>query len=312
MVNTTDEVQFILRGFGKLYNPFPTFSIFLIIYIVTLCGNLLIIVLVSTYHQLHTPMYLFVAHLSICDIVFTTNIIPTMLEIILKGMYKISMPRCIYQYYVYSLSTAAECLILTAMSYDRYLAITKPLHYTSIMNLIVCLQLVGSCWLTGALSTLIMVFMIFLRPFCGPNVIDHFICDVAPLLKLSCSDTFAVEVAIFLFCIPLLVTPFMFLVVTYVCIFITIGRIRSSNGRKKTFSTCSSHLTSVCTYFGTLMTVYMDPNRGHSTINKILFLLYTVVTPLFNPIIYSIRNQEIKKIIAMVLSTIQSYFKCKN
>ncbi|KAM5135831.1 olfactory receptor 10J4-like [Mantella aurantiaca] len=300
MENTTDEVRFILSGFGKLYNPVPIFTIFLIIYIVTLCGNLLIIVLVSGYHQLHTPMYFFLIHLSICDIVFTTNIAPNMLNIILKGMDRISLLRCICQFYFYSLSAIAECFILTAMSYDRYLAITKPLHYTSIMDLGFCLKLVGSSWFLGAPSTLITVLMIFMRPLCGPNVIDHFICDVAPLLKLSCSDTFAVEVGVFILCIPLVVTPFVFIVVTYVCIFITIGGIHSSKGRKKTFSTCSSHLTSVSTYYGTLIIIYMVPNRGYTMINKVLFLLYTVVTPLFNPIIYSIRNHEIRKIIEMV------------
>ncbi|XP_072259297.1 olfactory receptor 11L1-like [Pyxicephalus adspersus] len=222
-----------------------------------------------------------------------------MLNIILKGMDRISRIRCISQFYVYGLSMVAECFILTAMSYDRYLAITKPLHYTSVMNLGFCLRLVCSCWLIGALSTLITLLMIFLQSFCGPKDIDHFICDVAPLLKLSCSDTFNVEVVVFLLSIPLVVIPF--IMVTYICIFITIANIRSSKGRKKTFSTCSSHLTSVITYYGTLITIYVVPNRGHTTtINKILFLLYTVVTPLFNPIIYSIRSQEIRKVIRMV------------
>ncbi|XP_075034460.1 olfactory receptor 5P56-like [Mixophyes fleayi] len=294
-VNITDGKEFILLGFGKL-NNISIFIIFLVIYIITLFGNFLIIFLVSKSIKLHTPMYFFIIHLSICDIVFTTNLVPNMLHIILEGVGIVSIQSCILQFYFYGASTVAECFILTAMSYDRYLAICKPLHYTSVMDIGVCLKLIGGSWLLGALSTLNTVLMIFTLDFCGPKVIDHFICDVAPLLKLSCSDTFVVEVAIFVLSFPLVIAPFMFIIVTYICIFVTILNIRSNTGRQKTFSTCSSHLTSVSTYYGTLITIYGVPSRGHLiNINKVLFLLYTVVTPLFNPIIYSMKNHEIRK-----------------
>ncbi|XP_075135211.1 olfactory receptor 10P22-like [Leptodactylus fuscus] len=297
-VNVTDGEDFILLGFGKLENRVSIFIIFLMIYIATLSGNNLIILLVSRTHQLHTPMYVFLLHLSICDILFTTNIVPSMLHIILEGVGVVPIHSCIAQFYVYGASTIAECFILTAMSYDRHLAICKPLHYTSTMDISFCLKLVGSSWLLGALSTLNTVLMIFTLDFCGPLVIDHFICDVAPLIKLSCSDTFMVELAIFLLSFPLVLTPFVFIIVTYICIFIAILDIQSASRRQKTFSTCSSHLTSVSVYYGILIIIYVVPSRGHFiNINKVLFLMYTVVTPLFNPIIYSLKNHEMRKAI---------------
>ncbi|XP_040294417.1 olfactory receptor 5P3-like [Bufo bufo] len=271
------------------------------VYMATLLGNFLIIILVSRSHQLHTPMYYFLLHLSFCDIVFTTNIAPTMLHNILYDVGKISMKHCISQFYLYGASTVAECYILTLMSCDRYLAICNPLHYTSIINLDVCLRLVGGSWLSGFLITLCTSIMLFHRDFCGPKVIDHFICDLTPLLKLSCSDTFSFEVIVFVLSIPIIVIPFMFIVVTYVNIFIAVLKISSTSGKQKTFSTCSSHLTSVGTYYGTLTIIYVVPRRGHLLrVNKALYLLYTVITPLFNPLIYSLRNQDIRKAIEML------------
>ncbi|XP_044155416.1 olfactory receptor 11L1-like [Bufo gargarizans] len=177
------------------------------------------------------------------------------------------------------------------MSYDRYLAICNPLHYTSIINLDVCLRLVGGSWLSGLLITLCTSIMLFHRDFCGPKVIDHFICELTPLLKLSCSDTFSLEVIVFVLSIPIIVIPFMFIVL----------KISSTLGKQKTFSTCSSHLTSVGTYYGTLTIIYVVPRRGHLLrVNKALYLLYTVITPLFNPLIYSLRNQDIRKAIEKV------------
>ncbi|KAM4691802.1 olfactory receptor 11L1-like [Rhinophrynus dorsalis] len=297
--NRTEVTEFILLGFGKLHNlRFLIFILFLLIYIVTLFGNLLIIVLVSSRRHLHTPMYFFLIHLSICDISFTTNIAPNMLSIILKDGGTMSVLSCITQFYLYGSSTVAECFILTVMSYDRFLAICNPLRYTFFMGLQVCLRLVTCCWLVGFSVTLSTSLLVFRLYFCGPNVIDHFICELAPLLKLSCSDTSVVESAVFVLSIPIILIPFVFIIMTYVYVFLTILKIPSSTGRQKTFSTCSSHLISVGIYYGTLITIYVVPSRGHLlNINKALYLLYTVVTPLFNPVIYSLRNQELRKVI---------------
>ncbi|XP_073419024.1 olfactory receptor 11L1-like [Dendrobates tinctorius] len=246
-------------------------------------------------------MYYFLLHLSFCDIVFTTNIAPTILHNILLDVGKMSLKHCIAQFYVNGASTIAECYILTLMSYDRYLAICKPLHYTSTMNLDVCLRLVGASWLSGFVVTLSTSIMLFDRDFCGPKVIDHFMCELTPLLKLSCSDTFSLEVVVFILSIPIIVMPFVFIVVTYINIFMTVLKIPSTFGMQKTFSTCSSHLTSVSTYYGTLTLIYVVPRRRHLlNISKALHLLYTVVTPLFNPIIYSLRNKDIRKAIEML------------
>ncbi|XP_077314575.1 olfactory receptor 5V1-like [Lithobates pipiens] len=305
MTNQTEAFEFVLLGFGKL-NQFRTlvFVVFFTIYFATLFGNLLIIVLVSSSHHLHTPMYIFLIHLSICDIVFTTNIAPEMLCHILNEVGKMSMANCISQCYLYGSSTVAESLILTAMSYDRYLAICNPLRYTSTMRHGVCLKFVGSSWLVGLLVNLNTCLMLFSSDFCGPNIIDHFICELDPLLKLSCSNTSMLETLILILSIPIIVIPFVFIIVTYVWIFLTVLKIPSSTGRQKTFSTCSSHLTSVSTYYGTLTAIYVVPNRDHA-LSKALYVLYTVVTPLFNPVIYSLRNQDIRKAFEMLLNKIK-------
>ncbi|CAH2291714.1 olfactory receptor 11L1-like [Pelobates cultripes] len=212
-----------------------------------------------------------------------------------------SFEACVIQFYLYGASTIAECSILAVMSYDRYLAICSPLHYTSIMNFAVCLTSVTCSWLLGFSITLCTTVMVFQLDFCGPNVIDHFICDLVPLLKLSCSDTFVVEVVIFVLSIPIILIPFVFIFSTYVNIFLVILKIPFAAGRRKTFSTCSSHLTSVSAYYGTLITIYIAPNKWD--INKALYLLYSVFTPFFNPIIYSLRNQDIVKAIVTLMKS---------
>lgn len=165
----------------------------------------------------------------------------------------------------------------------------------------VCLKFVGASWLVGLLVTLNTSLMLFSSDFCGPNIIDHFICELDPLLKLSCSNTSMLETLIFILSVPIIVIPFVFIIVTYVWIFLTVLKIPSSTGRRKTFSTCSSHLTSVSTYYGTLTAIYVVPNRGHA-LSKALYVLYTVVTPLFNPVIYSLRNQDMRKAFEMLLN----------
>ncbi|KAM4795781.1 olfactory receptor-like protein I9 [Rhinophrynus dorsalis] len=187
------------------------------------------------------------------------------------------------------------------MSYDRYLAICNPLRYSSIMDLKFCVQLVICSWMFSFLSTLIVIIQLCTLQFCGCNVIDHYYCDLTPLLERSCSDVFFVKLQIFAFSIPIAVLPFVFIILTYARIMFAILRIPSSTGKKKAFSTCSSHLAVVCTYYLTLITIYVIPTGSSWNLNKFMSLLYTVVTPLFNPIIYTLRNQEIRAILEKLI-----------
>ncbi|XP_075433846.1 olfactory receptor 1468-like [Ascaphus truei] len=240
-------------------------------------------------------MYFFLSNLSLSDIVLITNIVPQMLQVILEEGATIPFTNCITQFVFSSASAGAECFLLTVMSYDRYLAICNPLHYSSIMGAKLCYTLVTLCWLIEFTLILIMAWMVCELRLCGPNVIDHFFCELGPLLELSCSDTSIVEIVAFVLSIPVILFPFVLILLTYVYISLTILRIPSTTGKQKAFSTCSSHLAVVCMYYGTLIAKYMVPSSGRLRgLSKVLSLLYTVVTPLFNPIIYSLRNQEIR------------------
>ncbi|XP_075433896.1 olfactory receptor 6B1-like [Ascaphus truei] len=293
--NQTIVTEFLLLGFQNISSfKILLFTVFLMTYIMTLSSNFLIIILVSVSHQLHSPMYFFLAHLSLSDILLTTVIVPKMLHLIWGEGGTMSVAGCISQLHFVACSGATECFLLTVMSYDRYLAICHPLHYTTIMDFKLCLQLAIWSWFLGFVLTLIVIIPISQLQFCCPNVIDHFFCEFAALLKDSCSDTSFIEIEDFVLAVPVAFLPFTFIIVTYVCISLSILWIPSTTGRQKAFSTCSAHITVVCTYYGTLITIYCVPSIGHSfNINKILSLLYMVVTPFFNPIIYSLRNQEI-------------------
>ncbi|XP_053319979.1 olfactory receptor 11A1-like [Spea bombifrons] len=303
--NQSEVKEFLLLGFQNLQIiNILVFILFLVIYVLTLVGNLLIIMLVAKVQSLNTPMYFFLTQLSLSDILLTTNITPNMLHVTIKKGSTISVTGCIAQFYFYGVSATSECLLLTAMSYDRYLAICRPLHYSSIMSLRLRLQLVLCSWTLALLVTLFLVFLIRNLKFCGPHIIDHYFCDLAPLLELSCSEHTMVELADLILAVPFALAPFFFILFTYVSIFITIFGISSNIGKQKAFSTCSSHLIVVCTYYGTLITVYMAPSKGQSlNINKVISLLYTMGTPALNPIIYSLRNQDIRTALVKYISS---------
>ncbi|XP_075061807.1 olfactory receptor 5P68-like [Mixophyes fleayi] len=295
--NHTAVREFFLTGFQDLQSYRIILFIFiLLIYIMTVSGNLLIVTLVSTSHLTQSPMYFFLCHLSLCDFLFSTNIVPNMMHVTLEGGNTISYSGCITQFYIFASCTATECYLLTVMSFDRFIAICVPLRYTSIMDHTLCLHLVIWSWLLGFLFVLITVFLICQLQFCNDMTIDHFYCDFIPMLELSCSDTSSVVLETFFFANVIVLLPFLSVIGSYISIFITIMGISSTIRRRKTFSTCSSHLTIVCSYYGSLLSIYLIPSGGHSNnINKSLSLLYILGTPLLNPIIYSLRNKEIQK-----------------
>ncbi|KAM3927299.1 olfactory receptor 5G9-like [Leptodactylus fuscus] len=308
--NQTRISEILLLGFHEIQNlQILLFLLFLFIYIGILLGNLLIIFLVTVDHRLRTPMYFFLSFLSSFEIVSTTNIVPKMLSVIIREGDTISLTACIVQLYFFSLSTNSECIQLSVMSYDRYLAICNPLRYSSTMDLRFQLNLVFWPWLIGFLIAWTITVLVYKLQFCGPsNIIDHFFCDLSPLLELSCSDTSMVRIQAFMFCVLIILLPFIFIIITYALISSAIVRISTAVGRKKAFSTCSSHLVLVCTYFGTLLSVYLFPVKDNSRhVSKVISLLYIIVTPLLNPIVYSLRNRDI---IAALHKYLSILFSC--
>ncbi|KAM8972674.1 olfactory receptor 6F1-like [Pelodytes ibericus] len=304
--NQTTVTEFLLLGFQNLQNvKIFMFSLFLVFYFMTLSGNVLLIWLISTSQTLQSPMYFFLTQLSICDIFLTTNIVPNTLFIVLGEGQTMSFAGCLAQFYFFGGSESLECLLLSVMAYDRYLAICYPLHYISLMNHINCIKLASTAWLLSFSVILIDTISICRLHFCGPNVIDHFFCDLAPLLELSCSDTSMVKLEALVLCIPVIILPLIIIISSYTCIVLSIMRISSNNRRVKAFSTCSSHLTVVSMFYGTLIGIYVLPSSRQSlTISKTLSLLYTVVTPILNPIIYSLRNKDIKDTLKVKINEI--------
>ncbi|KAG8449751.1 hypothetical protein GDO86_016411 [Hymenochirus boettgeri] len=298
--NQTNTKGVILLGFYTPYHfKIPFFLLIFILYSLTVIANIMIVTLVSSSSSrssLRHPMFFFLSHLSLSDMILTASIVPIMLCGIIKGQVTMSIADCITQFYFFGIALASESLLLGAMSFDRYLAVCNPLRYRSIMDQKLCLQLVSLCWGLSITISLTMAVMMSSLQFCGLNIIDHFFCDFFPILQLSCSETSTVKLGQMLIASPAAWFPFVFTVVTYVYIFITVLRIPSTSGRQKAFSTFSSHLSIVCIFFGSIIALYLVPSPAGTSFNanKFVSMLYTVVTPLLNPVIYSLRNVEIK------------------
>ncbi|XP_069828882.1 olfactory receptor 6N1-like, partial [Dendropsophus ebraccatus] len=289
--------EFIIFGFPSLHGfHVPLFFIFLIIYLSTILGNGLIFILVTLDQKLHTPMYFFVRNLSFLDMMSTTVTIPKMLIKFSMQLDRIPFLGCFLQMYFFVSLNSAECYLLSVMAYDRYVAICSPLHYHSIMakQFYVVLSLVS--WTLGFASPIAMIILAIRLPFCGPNVIYHYYCDHPPLLKLACADTsLNVIVGSSLSAIALL-TCCVIIVTSYVNIIKSVLRIASSDGRRKTFSTCASHFVVVNMYFLPLIFMYVRPTPSYSSdIDSLVAMFYTVLTPMLNPIVYSLRNKDIKE-----------------
>ncbi|XP_060111146.1 olfactory receptor 2AP1-like [Heteronotia binoei] len=294
--NQTIITEFILLGFGDIYSfQILLFPPFLVIYIVTVMGNTLIFGLVVFDRHLYTPMYFFLGNLSFLEACYSSTLFPRMLLAFLTGNRMISFDSCLIQWYIYCSLEVTECCLLCAMSYDRYLAICKPLHYAITMTSQTCIQLAAAAWINGFFICLILLIMMLQLTFCGPNEMDHYFCDYFPILKVSCSDTSLIKMVGTVVAAVFTLPPFLLTLTSYVYIIATMLKIPSSTGRKKAFSTCSSHLVVVSIFYGSLMIAYMVPEQElKRNMGKFPSLLYTVLPPLLNPFIYSLRNKEVK------------------
>ncbi|KAM5171679.1 olfactory receptor 5V1-like [Mantella aurantiaca] len=294
--NMTAVTEILLLGFKNVHKVKGLLLILLLLaYCVTVCVNLMIIILVSSCKTLHSPMYFLLSQLSLADMLLTTDIVPYALVSVLHNGSVMSFTGCVIQFYVFGGTESSECLILTIMAYDRYLAICNTLRYSSMMTSMVCLKSIFCAWLLSFSCILVTTLMLSTLEFCGPNVIDHFFCDFAPLLELSCSATSMVQIEAVLLSALVMIFPLIIIVLSYGCIIMAILRLSSNADRWKSFSTCSSHLTVVCIFYGTLIMIYVLPTKGLSvSINKVISALYTIVTPMLNPLIYSLKNKDIK------------------
>ncbi|XP_067400271.1 olfactory receptor 5B21-like [Emydura macquarii macquarii] len=281
MENQTMVTEFILLGLSNdPHLQFFLFLVFLVIYAITLLGNMRIMLVISSDPQLHTPMYFFLFHLSFVDICYSSVTVPKMLQNFLAERKTISANGCFAQNFFFLLSGGTGVFILSAMAYDRYTAICNPLHYVGTMNKQVCCHLLcGSC-ISGFLYALANTVSVLSLHFCGPNEINHFSCKPPPLLVLSCSETLAPRLLLTL--------------VSYIYIISTILRTRLAEGRRKAFSTCSSHLTMVILYYGTGCFRYMKPASEASDLDRIISIQYNILTPMLNPVIYSLKNKDVK------------------
>ncbi|XP_005413543.2 PREDICTED: olfactory receptor 1052-like [Chinchilla lanigera] len=296
MGNQTFVTEFIFLGFSNHSNLWSFFFlVFLVIYLTTLLGNVLIIMATRVSPALHTPMYYFLSSLSFLDICYTSTTIPVMLVNFFREKKTISYEGCLSQIFFLLTCAGTECVLLASMAYDRYVAICHPLQYPVLMSVKVCICLVTGSWLCGLVNSVTHTVLAATLTLCGPNKISHFLCDIPLILKLSCSDTSVNESVLHVASATIGLSPCLFTAGSYIFIISAILRIPSSQGRSKCFSTCASHLTVVIVFFGTANFNYARPSEGYSLDMDILVsVLFCVVTPMFNPIIYSLRNKEVK------------------
>ncbi|XP_018425528.1 PREDICTED: olfactory receptor 10A7-like [Nanorana parkeri] len=295
--NSSHIEEFILLGFSNVNVKLQLFlfPLFLLIYVFTLLGNLTIIIVATFDSLLHTPMYYFLRNLSFLEICYISVTLPKLLQTFVAKKKTIPFYGCCVQMYCFFTLGVTECFLLAVMAYDRFVAICNPLRYFSIMNKTTCLKMAMVSWVSGNLISFGQTASIFSLPYCGPNLINHFFCDIPPLLKLACTDVRANEISVSVTGFLVLPLPFSLVLYSYGRIIAAILRISTNAGRKKVFSTCASHFASVTLFFGTGAFTYVRVKTSDNPNNdKILSLLYSVVTPLLNPLIYSLRNQEVK------------------
>uniref|UniRef100_A0A8C5ZW86 Olfactory receptor n=1 Tax=Marmota marmota marmota TaxID=9994 RepID=A0A8C5ZW86_MARMA len=295
--NTTTLMEFVLLGFSDIpHLQWMIFGIFLFLYFTILMCNSIIILITRTDSALQTPMYFFLSNFSVLEICYVTATMPRMLMDLCTQKGTISFYACATQMCFVLLLGGTECLLLTVMAYDRYVAICNPLQYPVVMSDKFCIQLVAASWVSGIPVEVGQTYQIFSLPFCGSNKINHFFCDIPPLLNLACGDTFVNEMAVYVVAVLFVMVPFILISASYGKIISNILKMSSARGRAKAFSTCSSHLTVVVLFYGTASITYLQPKSNQ--IGKLISLFYTVLIPALNPIIYTLRNKDIMVFLA--------------
>ncbi|XP_069494402.1 olfactory receptor 1G1-like [Ambystoma mexicanum] len=294
--NGSLDSDFILLGFSD-HPRYRTllFGIFLSVYLLTLMGNALIIGVTMVARSLHTPMYFFLSNLSLVDACLSSVAVPRLLMDLVSETQKISFVACIAQVYFFISFAGIECFLLAAMGFDRYVAICDPLHYQAVMHKWFCVQLVAASWLINLVNSVLHTLLTSRLSFCGSRKINHFFCDLTPLFKLCCTSTLPNQVVIFTEGSLVVAAPFVAVLISYVLIVSTILKISTSKDRRRVFSTCSSHLLAVTLFYGTMIFVYFRPSSAYTPDHdRVVSVMYTIVTPLLNPFIYSLRNGEVK------------------
>ncbi|NWY62381.1 OR6B1 protein, partial [Chionis minor] len=303
MENSTQVHVFLLLGFPGLADFHVLFSIaFLLTYILTVLENVVVMALIKTNCELYKPMYFFLGHLSFIEVWYTSVTIPKLLVNFIAEDRTISFEGCMTQLFFFSSFICTECVLLSAMAYDRCVAICQPLRYPVIMTHEMCIYLVAVSWFSGFTVSLIKISFISQLKFCDPCVINHFFCDVSPVLKLACADVSLAEMVDFVLALFILLVPLFITIVSYLLIIMTILHIPNTQSKKKAFSTCSSHLTVVTIFFSTTLFMYARPKKIESfDLNKLVSAVYTIVTPILNPFVYGLRNQEMKRALKKAL-----------
>ncbi|XP_010614278.1 olfactory receptor 2D3-like [Fukomys damarensis] len=301
--NQTNLTEFILLGLSSDHQTqILLFVVFLIIYLLTVSGNLLIMLLIHSDSRLHTPMYFFLKNLSFTDLCFSTTIVPTMLLHFLVMRKTISFAGCSVQMFFFLIMGCTESSLLATMSYDRYVAVCKPLHYSTIMTQRVCVLLAIGSWASGVFVSLVDTTFTLCLPYQGSKVINHYFCEPPALLKVASEETYNAEMAIFVMGVVILLGPVSLILFSYWNIICTVIQIRSGNGRLKVFSTCGSHFIVVIFFYGSTIFTYMQPNtKKMDKGNKVVSVFYSVITSMMNPFIYSLRNKDVKEAFRKVL-----------
>ncbi|KAM6155661.1 olfactory receptor 1f45-like [Rhynchocyon petersi] len=293
--NQSSVFEFLLLGLsGQPQKQQLLFALFLSMYLATVLGNLLIVLAISTDSRLHTPMYFFLSNLSFVDVCFSSTTVPKILANHIRGSQTISLPGCLTQLYFLIVFAYMDNFLLAMMAYDRFVAVCHPLHYTTKMTRQLCALLLSGSWVNANLNALLHTLLMARLSFCADNQIPHYFCDVS-VLKLSCSDTYINDMVVLIVAGLTMIAPFICILVSYILIACAVLRVPSTRGKWKAFSTCSSHLMVVCLFYGTITALYFNPSSTHSAEkDTAATVLYTVVTPMLNPFIYSLRNKDLK------------------
>ncbi|XP_051037486.1 olfactory receptor 2T29 [Phodopus roborovskii] len=303
MNNYTGQSDFILEGFFiQFKHPALLAVVIFVVFLMVLSGNAFLILLILSDSRLHIPMYFFISQLSLMDMMYISVTVPKMLMDQVLGSHKISAAACGMQMFLYLTLAGSEFFLLAAMSYDRYVAICYPLRYPVLMNRRVCLLLMSVCWFLGSLDGFMLTPVTMTFPFCRSREIHHFFCEVPAVTKLSCSDTWLYETLMYLCCVLMLLIPVTIISSSYSSILLTVHRMNSAEGRKKALATCSSHMTVVILFYGATVYNYMFPVSFHTPEeDMVVSVFYTILTPLLNPLIYSLRNKNVKEALKKLL-----------